>query len=70
MAENLKSIVKSVNKSLDFNFNLISFDALSEEALLQVLLDVFFKFNIISSKVCSHFSGFKILLFGNHLNLF
>lgn len=51
MAENLKNIVKSVNKFLDSNFNLISFDALSEEALLQVLLDVFLKFNVILTKV-------------------
>ena len=51
MAENLKNIVKSVNNFLDSNFNLISFDALSEEALLQVLLDVFLKFNVIEAKV-------------------
>ena len=51
MAENLKNIVKSVNNFLDSNFNLISFDALSEEALLQVLLDVFLKFNVIQAKV-------------------
>lgn len=51
MAENLKNIVKSVNNFLNSNYNLISFDALSEEALLQVLLDVFWKFNVILAKV-------------------
>lgn len=51
MTENLKSIVQSVNKCLKTDYNLISFDSLSEESLLQVLVDVFFKFDIINVKV-------------------
>jgi hypothetical protein len=53
MTENLKTIVQSVNKLLAVDYNLISFDSLSEEALLQVLLDVFLKFGIIAVKVIS-----------------
>lgn len=51
MTENLKSIVQAVNKCLKTDFNLISFDSQSEESLLQVLLDVFQKFDIINGKV-------------------
>lgn len=51
MTENLKSIVQAVNKCLKTDFNLISFDSQSEESLLQVLLDVFQKFEIINGKV-------------------
>lgn len=53
MAEDLKNIVHSVNKILETDHNLISFDALGEEALLQVLLDVFYKFNVLPSHVCN-----------------
>ena len=51
MTENLKSIVQAINKCLNTEFNLISFDSQSDESLLQVLLDVFNKFDIINSKV-------------------
>lgn len=51
MTDNLKSIVQAVNKCLNTDFNLISFDSQSDESLLQVLLDVFDKFDIINSKV-------------------
>jgi intraflagellar transport protein 81 len=51
MTENLKSIVQSINKCLATDYNLISFDALSEESLLQILCDVFNKFDIITPKV-------------------
>lgn len=40
MAENIKFIVQEVNKLLGTDFNLISFDSLSPEALLQILVDV------------------------------
>ncbi|KAG5670736.1 hypothetical protein PVAND_000978 [Polypedilum vanderplanki] len=50
MTENLKLIVQSVNKLLGTEYNLISFDSLSEDQLLQVLLDVFLKYGIISAK--------------------
>lgn len=51
MTENTKSIVQAINKCLNTDFNLISFDSLSDEALLQVLLDVFYNFNVINGKV-------------------
>lgn len=51
MTDNLKSIVQAVNKCLNADFNLISFDSQSDESLLQLLLDVFDKFDIIDSKV-------------------
>ncbi|CRK92406.1 CLUMA_CG005968, isoform A [Clunio marinus] len=50
MTENLKSIVQAVNKCLKTDYNLISFDSLSEETLLQVLLDVFQEFGIVNGK--------------------
>ncbi|CAG9806581.1 unnamed protein product [Chironomus riparius] len=50
MTENLKSIVQSLNKLLHTDYNIISFDSLSEESLLQLLLDVFLKFGIITVK--------------------
>jgi len=51
MTENLKSIVQSLNKLLHTDYNIISFDSLSEESLLQLLLDVFLKFGVITVKV-------------------
>jgi hypothetical protein len=51
MTENLKLIVQSVNKLLGTEYNLISYDSLSEEQLLQVLMDVFLKYGIIAAKV-------------------
>lgn len=51
MTENLKSVVQAVNKCLKTDFNLISFDSQSDEALLQVLLDVFHNYEIIGSRV-------------------
>lgn len=61
MTENLKSIVQAVNKCLNVDFNLISFDSQSDEALLQVLLDVFYKFNVINAKVRYLFSSFATI---------
>lgn len=55
MTENLKSVVQAVNRCLKTDFNLISFDSQSEEALLQVLLDVFHKFEIIGGRVRKDF---------------
>lgn len=50
MTEDLKFIVAETNKLLKTEYNLISFDSLSVEALLQVLNDVLCKFNA-STKV-------------------
>lgn len=40
MSDNLKRIVSELNARLKTDYNLITFDALTPEALLQVLLDV------------------------------
>lgn len=61
MTENLKSIVQSVNKCLKTEFNLISFDSQADESLLQVLLDVFQKFEVINGKVREIFPVFLVL---------
>uniref|UniRef100_A0A336MJ98 CSON000795 protein n=1 Tax=Culicoides sonorensis TaxID=179676 RepID=A0A336MJ98_CULSO len=45
MTENLKFIVQEVNSLLGTDFNLISFDSLSSEVLLQCLVDVFSHFD-------------------------
>lgn len=45
MTEDLKFIVAEINKILKADYNLISFDSLSVENLLQLLLDVLEKFN-------------------------
>lgn len=50
MTENLKFIVAEVNKLMKTDYNLISFDSLSVENLLQLLLDVLHKFGA-STKV-------------------
>lgn len=50
MTDNLKSVVQAINKCVNTDFNLISFDSQSEESLLQVLLDVFQKFEIVIAK--------------------
>lgn len=47
MNEELKTIVDNVNKMLDTNYNLMSFDSLSNVNLLQVLGDVLVKLGII-----------------------
>lgn len=44
MTEDLKFIVAEINKILKADYNLISFDSLSVENLLQLLLDVLEKF--------------------------
>lgn len=41
MTENLKFIVQELNMLLESDYNLISFDSLSPEMLLQCLIDVF-----------------------------
>lgn len=43
----LKTIVDNVNKMLDTNYNLMSFDSLSNINLLQVLGDVFIKLGVL-----------------------
>lgn len=72
MTENLKSIVQAVNKCLKTDFNLISFDSQSDESLLQVLLDVFHKFDIITTKVrffqFLNQNKFSIKSIANHIN--
>ncbi|XP_021693477.1 intraflagellar transport protein 81 homolog [Aedes aegypti] len=47
MTEDLKLIVLEVNKLLETDYNLITFDSLSPESLLQVLIDVFHAFEAI-----------------------
>lgn len=46
MNEELKSIVENVNRMFDTNYNLMSFDSLSNTNLLQVLGDVLVKLDI------------------------
>ena len=48
MTENLKFIVQEVNKVLKTDYNLISFDSMSVESILQVLVDVFVQFEVQS----------------------
>ncbi|XP_058460372.1 intraflagellar transport protein 81 homolog [Malaya genurostris] len=48
MTEDLKLIVIEVNKLLETDYNLITFDSLVPESLLQVLIDVFYAFGAIS----------------------
>lgn len=57
MTENLKFIVAEVNKLMKSDYNLISFDSLSVENLLQLLMDVLHKFGA-STKVWT-FSWYK-----------
>lgn len=45
MTDNLKYIVQEINSLLGTDYNLISFDSLLPELLLQVLVDVFSNFN-------------------------
>lgn len=52
MTEDLKFIVAEINKILKTDYNLISFDSLSIENLLQILLDVLEKFGA-ATKVMS-----------------
>lgn len=47
MNEELKSLVDNVNKMLDTNYNLMSFDSLSNTNLLQVLGDVLVKLGVM-----------------------
>ncbi|XP_050081847.1 intraflagellar transport protein 81 homolog [Anopheles aquasalis] len=47
MTEDLKLIVIELNKLLGTEYNLITFDSLSAESLLQVLVDVFHAFDAI-----------------------
>lgn len=47
MTEDLKLIVLEVNKLLETEYNLITFDSLSPESLLQVMVDVFHAFHAI-----------------------
>ncbi|XP_055605755.1 intraflagellar transport protein 81 homolog [Uranotaenia lowii] len=47
MTEDLKLIVLEVNKLLQTDYNLITFDSLAPESLLQVLVDVFHAFQAI-----------------------
>lgn len=45
MTEDLKHVVNGVTKLLGVNYNMISFDALSAEKLLQILIEVLHKYN-------------------------
>lgn len=45
MTEDLKHIVNGVTKLLSVNYNMISFDALSADRLIQILLEVLHKYN-------------------------
>lgn len=45
MTEDLKHIVNGVTKLLSVHYNMISFDALSADKLLQILVEVLHKFN-------------------------
>ncbi|XP_058813408.1 intraflagellar transport protein 81 homolog [Topomyia yanbarensis] len=47
MTEDLKLIVLEVNKLLETDYNLITFDSLAPESLLQVLIEVFHAFGAI-----------------------
>lgn len=67
MTENLKFIVQEVNTLLGGDYNLISFDSLSSELLLQCLVDVFSHFDACE-KVNHHrlvmaFNWLKFVLF-------
>lgn len=48
--EDLKELVNKVNSLLDTNYNMISFDSLSSEGLIQVLVDILSKL-----QCCEHF---------------
>lgn len=45
MTEDLKSIVNEVNKNLNTEYNLISFDSLSVESLQQIVINALAKYN-------------------------
>ena len=51
MTEDLKLVVLEVNRLLETDYNLITFDSLAPESLLQVLVDVFQAFGAISEKL-------------------
>lgn len=55
MTEDLKFIVAEINKLLKTEYNLISFDSLSVENLLQILLDVLEKFGAANRVNYLHF---------------
>lgn len=46
MTDNLKVLVKEINKALKTEYNLISFDSLSVENQLQLLVDFLHHFNV------------------------
>lgn len=47
MTEDLKTIVLEINKLLKTDYNLISFDSLTPESILQLLVDVLYTFQAI-----------------------
>lgn len=49
MTEDLKSIVNEVNKNLNTEYNLISFDSLSAEGLQKILINALAKYNACPS---------------------
>jgi len=53
MTDRLKFIVVETNKIIKSDYNLISFDSLSVENLLQLLVDIFVHFNA-ATKVKSY----------------
>lgn len=58
MTEDLKFIVAEINKILKTDYNLISFDSLSVENLLQILLDVLQKFGAAAKVNLFEFGDF------------
>lgn len=46
MNEQLKNIVEQVNATLGTNYNMMSFDSLTNTSLLQILGDVLVNFNV------------------------
>lgn len=67
MTENLKFIVAEVNKVLKSDYNLISFDSLSVENLLQVLLDVLTNFGASVKVGC--IDWLRFMLHTEHIHL-
>lgn len=55
MNEELKTLVDNVNKMLDTNYNLMSFDSLSNTNLLQVLGDVLTKLGVMEKVRLANF---------------
>lgn len=59
MSEHIKFIVNEINNYLKTNYNLISFDSLSNEGLLQVLVDSFAYFEAVPKVRPNYFINFN-----------